>query len=111
MDQRHEDLSRAKEIETRIRARFEAPSVHARGYIKNVSRDGLFIRTDMLPATGDPVSITFVDQWDHKIEVYGTVGWTNTRLNPRVGTEPGFGVQLDRPGPEFLEFFEQLRTA
>lgn len=95
---------------TRIAATFEAPSVQARGYIKNVSKEGLFLRTNTLPATGDPVSIIFVDRLNRKVEIYGTVRWTTAELASEVDAKPGFGMCIDRPGPEFLEFYEELLT-
>ena len=81
-----------------------------KGYIRNVSRDGMFLRTDVLPAPGEPVSVTFVDLRGHKVEVDGTVRWNTGQLDPAEHAKPGFGMRIEHARSDYLAFYEQLLT-
>ncbi len=94
----------------RILATFETDAGIGTGYIKNVTKDGVFLRskTGTLPVSGEPVNVIFQDLTGRKIEVSGTVRWTTAQLDPAEQAIPGFGVQIDSPSEEYFEFYEQL---
>lgn len=103
------DRRRLKRMIQRIPARFQAGPLRGRGHIKNVSRAGVFVRSDSLPHPGSPVQILFLNHSQEKIEITGTVRWTTDQLpNVTPDTPKGFGVLFDTPTPAFLEFFEQI---
>jgi hypothetical protein len=60
----------------RIPAAFEAGQLRGKGHIKNVSKEGLFLRSAVLPPVGEDVRVIFHDRTGTKIEVRGTVRWT-----------------------------------
>jgi hypothetical protein len=93
----------------RIPARFQAGPLRGQGHIKNVSRQGVFVRADALPDPGTPVQILFLDRTQQKVEITGTVRWTTDQLpGVTADTPKGFGVLVDEPCPAFLDFFEQI---
>jgi hypothetical protein len=93
---------------TRIPATFASGTTHGNGYIKNLSLEGLFLRTEALPQTGDLVDVIFFIPDGNKIEVSGTVVWTTAELGPAYGAKPGFGIQIDEPSQDYLGFYEEL---
>ena len=92
----------------RIPAAFEAGQLRGKGHIKNVSKEGLFLRTSMLPSVGDDVRVIFHDRTGSKIEVRGTVRWTTQQLPKADKAKPGFGVHIPRGNEAFDEFFGQI---
>jgi len=101
---------RLRRLMKRIPAAFEAGKQRGKGHIKNVSKEGLFVRTNILPPAGTAVRIVFHDRHGSKIEVRGTVCWTTDQLPPEEKAKPGFGVYIPRGNDEFEEFFEQILT-
>jgi Tfp pilus assembly protein PilZ len=101
---------RLRRVMKRIPAAFEAGKLRGKGYIKNISKEGLFVRTNILPPAGTQVRIVFHDRHGSKIEVRGTVRWTTDQLPPEEKATPGFGVYIPRGNDEFQEFFEQILT-
>ena len=93
---------------SRIPARFQSGSVVGQGHIKNVCREGLFLRTGDLPEPGQAVSISFETETGSKVEVEGVVRWTTDQLPNAEDVPRGFGIQISAPSPSFLEFFEHL---
>jgi len=92
---------------TRIPATFASGDTHGNGYVKNVSRGGVFLRTDTLPAPGAPVSILFHAPNGTKVEIAGVVRWTTDQL-PEETNFAGFGMQLEGDNEAYLEFFDAL---
>lgn len=90
-----------------IEARFEGDTEHGTGVLKNVSREGLQVRTFEPPEAGDFVHVVFQDLEYRWIEVYGIVRWSR---EVAVGDtlQPGFGLQLEQPGEDYLAFFSAL---
>ena len=76
----------------RIAAKFQAGSVRGEGYLKNVSKKGMFLR----------------DRRGVDVEIVGKVAWTTKQLPPGAKAQPGFGISIDRDDPAFVEFFEQI---
>jgi hypothetical protein len=99
---------RLRRILKRIPASFEAGSMRGKGHIKNVSKEGLFLRTNALPPVGSDVRVLFPDRNGTKIEVRGTVRWTTDQLPAAEKAKPGFGVYIARGNEVFDEFFEQI---
>lgn len=99
---------RIKRTVKSIPARFQHEGRTQRGHIKNITKEGLFLRTDSLPPTGAAVRVIFETKAGAKIQVAGTVRWTTAQLPPSADTPPGFGMKLDDVPEEFLEFFEQM---
>jgi hypothetical protein len=92
----------------RIPVRFATGSVRAGGHIKNLSKEGVFIRSNVLPMRGDTVEITFETREGRKIEIEGEVRWTTAQMDNHEAAQPGFGVQLLRAGADYQEFFEGI---
>ena len=101
---------RLRRVMKRIPAAFESGKLRGKGHVKNVSKEGLFVRTKVLPPAGAPVRIVFHDRHGSKIEVRGTVRWTTAQLPPEEKAAPGFGVYIPTGNDEFYEFFEQILT-
>ena len=99
---------RLRRILKRIPASFEAGTLRGKGHIKNVSKEGLFLRTNALPTAGAEVRVLFPDRNGTKIEVRGLVRWTTNQLPPGEKAKPGFGVYIPRGNEEFDEFFAQI---
>ena len=97
-----------RRILKRIPAAFEAGKLRGKGHIKNVSKEGLFLRTSVLPALGDDVRVIFHDRTGSKIEVRGTVRWTTKQLPREEQAKPGFGLHIPRGNEDFDEFFGQI---
>ena len=88
-----------------IPATFETLSVRGEGHIESLSLEGLFFASEIVPRVGELVTVIFPDHSGNKIEVGGTV--RSTTAQGRVG---GFGIQLESPTDEYLEFYEELLT-
>ena len=102
---------RLRRTVVRIPATYKIAAGIGSGHIKSVTPGGIFFRTETpLPVSGEPVKVIFLDLFGGKIEVSGTVGWTTAQLDPAKQAKPGFGMQIDQPSAEYLEFYEQLLT-
>lgn len=97
-----------RRILKRIPAAFEAGSLRGKGHIKNVSKEGLFVRSSVLPPVGNDVRVIFPARNGSKIEVHGSVRWTTDQLPAAAKAKPGFGVFIPRGNEEFDEFFAQI---
>ena len=92
-----------------IRAAFEAGELRGVGHVKNISKEGLFLRSDILPAPGSEIRILFHDRRGDKIELFGSVRWTTAQLAEKRA-RPGFGVQLSSQDDAFRSFYEEMLT-
>ncbi len=99
---------RLKRVVKRIPARYQSDGLIGKGHIKNVTKEGLFLRTDRLPSPGSQVRVIFEPHEGPKVEVSGTVAWTTAQLRDPTEGAPGFGMKIDSVPEEFLEFFEQI---
>lgn len=97
-----------KRFVRRIPAKFSSPTMHGTGHVKNLSKQGLFMRTNVLPQPGEEVAVVILTRDRRKIEVIGTVRWTTAQLPNGTPAQPGFGVHIDRASDEFVEFFTDL---
>jgi len=93
----------------RIPAEFTCGGQNGAGHVKNMSKEGLFLRVDTLPEVGKAVRVVIQTMDGSKIEVNGTVRWTTAQL-PNNGEDvtAGFGMLIDGPSEAYREFFEDL---
>ncbi len=106
-DVQGKERRRLKRVVQRIPARFRAGSVAGQGHIKNISKEGLFIRTGDLPEAGQTIQVSF-EALDQKVDIEGTVCWTTDQFPEAKDAPPGFGLRVDSPSRDFLHFFENL---
>ena len=92
----------------RITVRFESPRIEGLGYLKNVSRDGLFVRTAQLPAPGELVRVIFQDPQKRWIEVSGTVRWNTLQIQSEERVPAGVGMRIDDVSEGYKTFFRAL---
>ncbi len=102
------DRRKLKRYVRRIPAKFSSPTMHGTGHVKNLSKQGLFMRTNVLPEPGEEVSVIILTRDRRKIEVIGRVRWTTAQLGPETPAQPGFGMYIERASDEFVEFFTDL---
>jgi Tfp pilus assembly protein PilZ len=107
-DQAKADRRYLNRTVTRIPAMFASSTTHGNGHIKNLSLEGLFLRTENLPQTGDVVDVILFIPDGNKIEVTGTVRWTTAELGPAYGAKPGFGIQIHEQSQDYLGLYEEL---
>ncbi len=98
---------RLKRVVKRIPIRFEAGGLRGQGHIKNLTKEGLYVRSHLLPEPGTRIHIEIVGHDGSKVDVPGVVRWTTGQLHNARGA-PGFGVMIEQRTPEFLGFFESL---
>jgi len=92
----------------RLEARFQAGALRGTGYLKNVSKQGMFLRTSVLPAVGSEVRIFLRDRRGAEVEIVGNVRWTTKQLPASAKAQPGFGISIARDDQAFTELFEQI---
>ena len=74
------------------------------GHVKNVSRAGLFVRSNDLPRPGATIALQFdAPTSGSSINLRGEVRWTTDSLSSG-DPAPGFGVQIHEPPRDFAEF-------
>ncbi len=105
---RRKERRRLSRLTSRIPARFQTLGLNGEGYVKNVCREGVFLRTAPLPDPGSPIHITLELENGRKVEASGVVAWTTDQLGPDHPAAPGFGVRFPSPNDDFLEFFEYI---
>ena len=101
------DRRRLKRYAKRIQAAFVSGPLNGEGHIKNLCKEGLFLRSERLPSPGAEVRVLIKPEDGRKIEVTGVVRWTTEQI-PGREPQPGFGVLIESPTDEFLELFEEL---
>ncbi len=107
-DYKGKERRKLKRYVRRIPAKFSSPTMHGTGHVKNLSKQGLFMRTNVLPLPGEEVSVIILTRDRRKIEVIGRVRWTTAQLGGRTPAQPGFGMYIDRASDAFVEFFTDL---
>ena len=86
---------------------FVGGALQADGHVKNLSKEGLFLRTDSLPLPGQPVQVLLMPPDGPEVEVVGTVCWTTDQV-PDRSPQKGFGLKIDDPTDAYLEFFQRV---
>ncbi|HKC51280.1 MAG TPA: PilZ domain-containing protein [Myxococcota bacterium] len=98
-------------LTSRIPVRFMAEGVEGVGQLKNLSRAGLFVRSNDLPRPEAAISLQLdVPGTGASLNLRGEVRWTTDGTDASDGSgdsdaSSGFGVQLLEPSPEFSELF------
>ena len=99
---------RLRRVVTRIYVSFRSPDVNGLGHIKNINKEGVFIRSFDLPPTGSNVRLVIELSDGPKVEVTGVVAWTTGQLPKGSKAEPGFGVKLDRCTDPYHDMLERI---
>ena len=76
------------------------------GFVKHVSVHGLGVFSDLIPAIGESVHLVFQDDTLLWIELHGVVRWIREQTSE--SGDPGFGVEIESPPPEYRAFFDRL---
>jgi uncharacterized protein (TIGR02266 family) len=97
-----------KRTVTRVPASFESGTLRGTCHIKNVSKGGLFLRSDVLPPRGSEVRVLFHTREGRKVEVNGTVAWNTDDLPEETDARRGFGIRFLELSDGYLEFYEQI---
>lgn len=88
-----------------IRAEFSAGAAHGYGRLLDISADGLFIRSALLPGKG-PVQMVLRTPTGREIRVAGEVRWNTTGRRFRAS---GFGVRLTGAGRDYNVLLTRAR--
>ena len=96
-----------KRFMARIPAMFMCGGMTSEGYVKNLSKEGLFLRTESLPKPGEPVHVLLRPPEGERVEVKGVVCWTTDQV-PDRSPQKGFGMLIDAPTTEYLELFQNV---
>lgn len=110
MSQRPGGIERRKLKRTvaRVPASFESGDLRGKGHVKNVSKGGVFLRSECLPESGSDVRILFHSRDGRKIEVTGIVVWNTNELGGHPEVRPGFGIRFHEHSDAYREFYEQI---
>lgn len=90
-----------------IPVQFRSESLGGRGYIRNLTQEGLFVCSHPLPRSGEEIKLMIRSPDGHRLRVSGLVWWTTADGRTRR-TPPGFGVRLLEPGEAYLRLFARL---
>lgn len=99
---------RLKRYVERLRTTFQSGRMRGEGHIRNLCKEGMFVRSDRLPQPGSPVALVLEVSGGDKIEIHGIVRWTTAQLPNARSVSPGFGVRLDGKDAGYRELFEAL---
>ncbi len=84
--------------------RFLAEGVDATGELLEVSRAGVYVRSDEIPPPGTVLALQLRIPEGALVDLRGTVQWnTDGETPPAKGR--GFGVVVIEPSPEYRAFF------
>ena len=89
---------------------YVAGNSRGEGRVEDVSRNGFFIRSTMLPADGSQIEAILKTNGGTLIAVEGRVCW-NTASVPSKLTQSGFGVYVSNHGAEYVGFVEGVIAA
>jgi uncharacterized protein (TIGR02266 family) len=101
---------RLKRFRSRVPALLLVDGKAVDAHVKNLSKEGLFLRTDQLPEPGASVQVLLKPGDGRKIELNGTVRWT-TKQYPGRSKHPGFGLLFDQVTDEYLQLYEDILTS
>jgi uncharacterized protein (TIGR02266 family) len=88
----YEKKQKFSRIQTNIKTIFEFSGVLVPGDILNLSKSGIFVRTDIQPPVDEALSLRFYLPGDpDPLEVEGRAIWIQNTAN----AVPGMGVQFD----------------
>ena len=93
----------------RLRSHFQIGEARGEGHISDLSSEGLFVHSPLLPEDGAIASIAFQTPEGHEITVQGRVRWSTRDTGAITGFRSGFGVRLSRFGTDYSAFLNALR--
>ncbi len=99
---------RLKRFVERVSVHFQSGRLRGHGYVRNLSKEGLFIRSERLPEPGSPIHVQIETHDGQKIELGGVVRWTTAQLPQSRNVAGGFGVRLDGNPSTYRQLFEAL---
>lgn len=106
-EQRGRDRRRLRRFHKPIPALLAWAGRSAEASVKNLSKEGLFLRCDQLPPAGETVQVVIECPDGDKVEITGIVRW-NTDQYPGHSRHPGFGMVITPITDTYLEFFADL---
>ena len=108
MNDEGRERRRLKRFMSRIPATYVCGKLTGRGAVKNLSKEGLFVRSDTVPEPGQTVHVLLQPPENPKVEVVGTVRWTTDQLPSRAPGQTGFGLRIEDPPDAYLELFARI---
>ena len=108
MNDEGRERRRLKRFMARIPATYVCGGLIGRGAVKNLSKEGLFMRSDRVPAPGETVHVLLQPPGNPKVEVVGIVRWTTDQVPSRAPGQTGFGLRIEQPSDAFLELFARI---
>jgi hypothetical protein len=94
-------------IRTVIKTDFVAGELKARGKIRNLCADGLFVCTQVVPEQGDSVRLRFRAPTGARVDVAGLVWWTTVERG-LTDRQSGFGVRVLDANEDYEALIEML---
>ena len=107
MQNRHDSQPRFRP-KVGILVGFVAGATAGRGVVGDVSSDGVFIQTRVLPPPGTRIHVTLREPGNRPIDVEGEVHWSVERAVQAGDNATGFGVALRRYPAEYLVLVERI---
>lgn len=103
-----EERRKSKRYPTEIEVRYSSEQGLAVEWITNISKGGMFIKSENPLPPGTPLKITFSvpGREDLSIEVKGVVRWKAEPSDPSI--IPGMGVEITKIDEKNRRIFEEL---
>ncbi len=101
-------MSRQGRAKVGLPAIYFVGSAQGEGRVENLSRDGLFLRSPMLPKEGEHVVIKLTTPNGTEITVEGIIRWATHANADDKGAPLGFGVELSSHGDDYLVVVEDF---
>ena len=83
--------------------RFVAEGSESTGVLRDVSRQGVYIRSSQIPRPGAVIAVQFEGGDGRLIDARGQVRWN---VSPRGDKPSGFGVIVHEPSQRFRDFVD-----
>ncbi len=107
-DSGHPERRRLRRVVKRIPVWFVCGTLQGDGHVRNLSKEGLFLCTEVMPEAGDMVQVLIKRENGTKVELIGSVRWTTEAVPERSEGYPGFGIRLEPVTDDYRDFFESL---
>jgi hypothetical protein len=93
-----------------VNAVFVCEQARGEGRVHDISREGFFIRSPLLPRDGAPIAVMLELPSGRRIAVRGIVRWNTAALPNRAETS-GFGIQLASFDSDYGHFVDGALAA
>lgn len=94
-----------------IRTAFVAGSSEGRGIVQDVSLEGFFVRSPLLPREGTPIIAAFKTMSGSRVSVHGIVRWNTASVDTQTLDTCGFGVHITKRSTDYLGFVDGALAA